>query len=299
MLKEIHFLLTYTCTYECDHCFLYCSPRSQGVFTLAQVDQVLDEAKKIGTVEKICFEGGEPLMFFPLLVHSIKKARVMGFQVGLVTNAYMSTSVADAELWLRPLLEAGMDSLSVSDDEFHSEEKDSPAKRAQAAAQRLGLDPYAICISPPTILPPGAGQEKGAPVIGGGAMFKGRAVEKLTAGLPLRDWQELNHCPHEELEHPRRVHVDALGLVHICQGVNMGDMWATPLSELVETYNAQEHPICGPLLRGGPAQLVREYELPLEGAYVDECHLCFLARKALLDRFPGHLGPPQVYGLED
>ena len=37
MLKEIHFLLTYACNYECDHCFLYCGPRSAGTFTLQKV----------------------------------------------------------------------------------------------------------------------------------------------------------------------------------------------------------------------------------------------------------------------
>ena len=30
MLTGIHFILTYTCNFECDHCFLYCSPKSKG-----------------------------------------------------------------------------------------------------------------------------------------------------------------------------------------------------------------------------------------------------------------------------
>jgi MoaA/NifB/PqqE/SkfB family radical SAM enzyme len=29
-MNGIHFLLTYTCNFECDHCFLYCGPKSQG-----------------------------------------------------------------------------------------------------------------------------------------------------------------------------------------------------------------------------------------------------------------------------
>ena len=33
MLTGIHFLLTYSCTSECDHCFLYCSPNAKGTFT--------------------------------------------------------------------------------------------------------------------------------------------------------------------------------------------------------------------------------------------------------------------------
>jgi len=72
----------------------------------------------------------------------------------------------------------------------------------------------------------------------------------------------------------------------------------TPFSELVRSYDGACHPIAGPLLRGGPAQLAREHGVPHEEAYVDECHLCYRVRLALLDRFPEYLGPRQVYGLK-
>jgi MoaA/NifB/PqqE/SkfB family radical SAM enzyme len=62
MLTGIHVILTYACNFECDHCFLYRSPRSQGTFTIGQVTHVLDEAKKIGTVDWIFYEGGEPFL---------------------------------------------------------------------------------------------------------------------------------------------------------------------------------------------------------------------------------------------
>ncbi|MEW5993589.1 MAG: hypothetical protein AB1744_04245, partial [Candidatus Zixiibacteriota bacterium] len=139
---------------------------------------------------------------------------------------------------------------------------------------------------------------KGTSVIGGGALFKGRAVEKLIEGLPLRQWTELGSCEHEELEKPRRVHIDSYGHVHLCQGLSMGNMWETPLSQLVKEYEPHSHPIVGPLLRGGPAELARVYDVTHEEAYVDECHFCFTLRKALIDRFPEYLAPRQVYGLE-
>ena len=60
MLTGIHFLLTYICNFECDHCSLYCSPRSSGTFTVSQIRDVLDEAKKLGSVRSIYYEGGEP-----------------------------------------------------------------------------------------------------------------------------------------------------------------------------------------------------------------------------------------------
>jgi hypothetical protein len=66
---------------------------------------------------------------------------------------------------------------------------------------------------------------------------------------------------------------------------------------LLREYDGNKHPITGPLIRGGPAQLVQEFGLELETA-VDECHLCYGARKALLDKFPQYLAPPELYGLQ-
>ena len=302
MLTGIHFLLTYTCTWECDHCFVYSGPKAKGTFTLKQLRKVCDELIKIGTIEMVYFEGGEPCLFYPLMIEGIRIARDMGFKTGVVTNSYWATSEEDAELWLRPLFELGVSDLSISDDPFHSEdEKDNPAKRAVVAAKGLGMPVNVICIERPTVEVIEDRERAiaaGEPVTGGGAMFKGRAVDKLTQGLPTRWWEEFTECPYEDLEHPKRVHVDSYGNVHLCQGLIMGNMWETPLSELVKSYNCDSHPICKFLVEGGPALLAKEYGVKHGDKYIDHCHLCYLVRSVLLDRFPKHLAPRQVYGLE-
>ncbi|MFZ1985913.1 MAG: hypothetical protein WAU91_15960, partial [Desulfatitalea sp.] len=94
-------------------------------------------------------------------------------------------------------------------------------------------------------------------------------------------------------------HVDCYGHVHLCQGLSMGNMWQRPLSTLALEYEADSHPICGLLTKGGPALLSRHYDVDLVGAYVDECHFCYLVRRALVDRFPEYLAPRQVYALEE
>jgi len=300
MLRGIHFLLTYACNFECDHCFLYCGPNSEGTFTLSQVRQVLDEAAKIETVEMVYFEGGEAFLYYPLMVEGVRLARERGFQAGIVTNSYWATTEDDAELWLRPLAELGIADLSVSDDAFHhGEAEDTPARRALAAAGRLGMPSDSICVEEPTVeIGIDKEQDRGAPVIGGGAMFRGRAVENLVQGLPTRPWQGLTECPYEDLRDPGRVHLDSYGHVHLCQGLSMGNMWEMPLSRLVESYDPESHPICGPLLEGGPASLAQQYDVAHDEEYVDECHFCYLLRRALIDRFPQYLAPRQVYGLE-
>lgn len=299
MLSGIHFLLTYTCLFDCDHCFVYSSPSAGGTFTIYQLRNVFEEIRKIKSVESVYFEGGEPFLYYPLMLEGMRLARALDLKIGIVTNAYWANSVEDAEIWLREISKYKIADLSLSDDAFHHGESEiSPAQLAKTAAKRLGIASGTITIDPPLVKPcVTIDNEKGTPVIGGNVMFKGRAVEKLTEGLPTRNWEELNSCPHEELEHPKRVHIDAYGNVQVCQGVSMGNMWTKPLAELVKDYNGHTHPVCGPLLRGGPAQLVREYDLEHEDEYIDECHFCYLMRRALIDRFPEYLAPRQVYGL--
>ncbi|MCJ7715201.1 MAG: radical SAM protein [Anaerolineales bacterium] len=300
MLSEIHFLLTYRCNFECDHCFLYCSPKSQGTFTINQVDQVLEEALKIGSIEWIYFEGGEPMLYYPLLVESVRRAHQKGFQVGIVSNGYGANSEEDAELWLKPLAEAGLSYLSISNDTFHyGDQVDNPASIASAATSKLGINSSPICIEPPEVQESGSADGiKGQTVIGGGAKFRGRAADTLTEGLPRRPWEELRECPDEDLVHPSRVHVDSFGNIHICQGISIGNFWEKPFSEIMASYHPDDHPICGPLNRGGPAELVKELTLNPEEGYVDECHLCFISRRDVIDRHPQHLTPRQVYGIE-
>jgi len=78
----------------------------------------------------------------------------------------------------------------------------------------------------------------------------------------------------------------------------MGNMWNVPLSKIVKQYSADSHPICRPLVNGGPALLAKEYDVKHEDEYVDACHMCYLVRLALLDKFPQYLAPRLVYGLE-
>jgi len=301
MFNGIHFLLTYTCNYECDHCFLYCSPRAAGTFSLKQVKQVLEEADKIGTVEWIYFEGGEPLLYYPLLLAAIEAARDHGYKTGLVTNSYMSTSDEDAELWLKPLKDKGVDFVSISDDNFHSDgDANRPAGYALSAAEKLKIPVGPICIEEFEVeRSKGKPDEKGRPVIGGDTLLKGRAVDKLTDDLPCIPASLLTECRDEELVSPERVHIDAFGHVHICQGLIIGNMWETPLSQIIKNYRNETHPICGPLVAGGPFRLAETHGLPTDGDYVSECHFCYITRRALIEKFPKYLAPPQAYGFAD
>lgn len=297
ILKGIHLLLSYRCTNECDHCFLWGSPQARGTMSASYISDILDQAHRLGTVETVYFEGGEPFLFYPILLAGLKQAAVLGFKRGIVTNAYWATTIEDAVEWLRPIAEIGVDDLSLSSDLFHGEAMlTHEAQNGLAAARQLGIPEAVITIETPKGCTAYAEAAKGEPVTGGSVRFRGRAVAKLLEGVARHPWSEFTECPDEDLLQPTRLHLDSFGNVHVCQGLVIGNLAERPLQQIVTDYDPLAHPIISPLLAGGPAALVSSYELPHEDAYADACHLCYVARNLLRARFPGQLAPATVYG---
>jgi MoaA/NifB/PqqE/SkfB family radical SAM enzyme len=295
-LSGLHLLLSYQCTFECDHCFVWGSPWQTGTMTLDNLRHVVREAQDLGTITSIYFEGGEPFLYYATLLAGVRLAKAAGFETGIVSNSYWATSADDAIEWLRPF--AGLISdLSVSSDEYHYDEKLSrQTQNACAAAERLGIPIGTISIAPPqaadSVMVVGQLPESES-----GVMYRGRAAAKLSGKARQHPWAQFTTCPYEDLRDPGRVHVDPLGNLHICQGIVIGNLFRTPLKEICERHDPDEHPITGPLLRGGPLELVERYAVPHHAAYADACHLCYETRRSLRDRFPATLAPDQVYGV--
>ena len=291
ILKGLHFLLTYQCTQVCDHCFVWGSPDYLETMTSGQVSELLREAKRLGSVEWIWFEGGEPFLYYPIMIKGIAEAKTLGFKVGALSNAYWATNLEDALEWLRPFAESGIADLGLSSDYYHGE--DSMADRVKngvLAAGKLGIhvEIMATAQMPQKLL--------GLPGNASALMYRGRATRKLLGGAPEKPWVELTKCPYENLASPERVHVDPLGYVHACQGLCIGNAFQRPFSEIIQSYDVNLHPILKQLAEGGPAALVEQFDVSHREAYADACHLCYEARLQLRTRFPEVLAPGQMYG---
>ena len=292
-LTGLHILLTYQCTYECDHCFVWGSPRQEGTLSLEQVEEILKQAREAG-VESIYFEGGEPFLFYAILAKGVRLAAEMGFSVGIVSNAYWANTVADALENLQPFAGRIAD-LTVSSDQYHC--GDCLGERPQnalVAAKWLNIPTGMISVAQPegeAAQTRGKIEEESAAV-----MYRGRASQLVTRAA-LHPWENFTECSHEDLREPGRVHLDPFGNLHICQGVVIGNVFEKSLRQICDEYDADAHPICRPLLAGGPAALVTEYNLPHASDYADACHLCYEARTTLRARFPDLLAPDQMYGV--
>ncbi len=295
-LSGLHLLLSYKCTFECDHCFVWGSPSQEGTMSLRVIEKILKQGKDLGTVESIYFEGGEPFLYYPILVAGVRKAADLGFGVGLVTNAYWATSPDDAFEWLKPFVGLVQD-LSISCDQYHGDDDTQrQAGWARSAAESMGIPAATVTVAQPQ--EQDAQQAVGQLAAGESAvMFRGRAAEKLAPRTPGERWDRFTECPHEDLRDPGRVHIDPLGNVHICQGISIGNVLHSSLQDICRQYDPESHPVAGPLLTGGPAGLVRQYGVPYSEIYADACHLCYYARTLLRTKFPDILTPDQMYGV--
>ncbi len=294
-LTGIHLLLTYKCNFECEHCFVWGGPRQAGVMNLEQITEILNQAREVDSLDWIYFEGGEPFLYYPILLRGVQQATARGFHTGIVSNAYWATSEADALVWLRPFADL-IEDLTISSDQYHNSIVNSRFRQnAQKAADELHIPLGIISVAQPDQAHenPGTGQSSRDT---SAIMYRGRAAVKLASRASGKAWESLTTCPYEDLREPGRVHLDPFGSVQICQGISLGNVFEHSLQEICERYYAGTHPICGPLLKGGPTRLALEYGLPHQESYADACHLCYECRLALRDQFPDILMPDQMYG---
>jgi len=278
-LSGVHLLLTYKCLYECDHCFVWSSPGSEGTMTLAHVEDIIRQAREIPSVTRVYFEGGEPFLFYPLMLRGVELARKLSLEVGVVTNAYFATDDRATDLWLRPLADLGISDLSLSADSYHGTgEANKMVQRAKRTAKRLGIPVGVIAIESVEELSSPGPKDKS----------KGRK----------RPWRTFDTCPEEPPE-IGRVHIDPYGNVLFCQGISVGNAWKRPLKTIISDLDPRKHPIIGPLMYGGPAELARRFSVKPKKAYADACHMCYDVRCALRKRGTarGVLVPDQLYGV--
>ena len=294
-LSGLHLLLTYECNYECDHCFVWGGPSQTGTMSLQTVEHILAEARALGTIRWIYFEGGEPFLYYETLVNGVRLARDAGFSVGIVSNAFWAKSEEEAREQLKPFIGL-VDDLSISSDAYHGvEEGMSRPDTARNVARQLGIPVDFISVAEPEATDV-AGSAGKLPPGESAVLFRGRAAEKLAPRVSTTPWEQFDCCPWEDLREPERVHVDPFGNLHVCQGISIGNLLQRPLPDIMRDFDAHAHPIVGPLLDGGPAEIVRRYGLSHEAGYADHCHLCYQARRQLRERYPEVLKPDQMYG---
>jgi hypothetical protein len=309
-LEGIHFLVTYRCTYACDHCFVWGSPDAEDTMTLAQLTSVIDQAAELGVAD-VYFEGGEPTLAYPIVLAAAQRARERGLDVGVVSNCYWATSVEDARVWLAPFAELGIADLSLSSYAYFVEDaNEEQLRNAVLAARELAI--------PVSVLEVGAPADIGVPGVCSGdvgeVMCKGRAAVALAPERASRPPETLVTCPFEDFTDPGRAHVGPDGELQVCQGISAGNVFAggdgpparehlaaprlDGLRRVLDAYDPRERPVVREIRAGGPWALAQATgHTPARSHYADECHLCYEVRAAVraAGEYPAVLAPGQCY----
>jgi len=283
------------------------------VIRLSDFRRDLKDVLRNNPVERVHFSGGEPLLYFDLVVRLIEEARAQGVPGRTITtNGFWGENPETALKYTIRLKDAGLSRIHVSVDAFHQTfvPFDS-VKGVLRAAQEVDLLAWlnAHALGDPDSdnpfnrrtkqLTQALAEEFDLEVKGFARIHMiGRAVDTLTSHLPMTDIP-VGGCPREELfRNLPHVMIDPKGWALIGCGVCIGNTNRMSISDILAEYDYTRHPILSVVLDEGAEGLLRisaeaGYER-LEG-YANLCHLCYDVCRCLRPHYPDVLAPTHLY----
>lgn len=135
-LFRIGLFLTLQCNAECRHCMFECNRELSEKMSRELAERIIRESD----AQWISFTGGEPFLEYESLLNLTHFAHNSGLKTEVVTNGYWAEDRETAKKVLTPLLDAGLDVLNLSVDDYHQEFVPlENVKNAYWAAVDLGL----------------------------------------------------------------------------------------------------------------------------------------------------------------
>jgi hypothetical protein len=310
--------LSYQCVSKCEHCRFRCTTRPASVINSDLVMQVITALRDHNDLQFVVLMGGEPGLF-PELTHGLaKEIRTLDIGARVETNAFWASDDAAAREFLEPLYADGV-SVMLSLDAFHAPFVPAEhVERAIRVSETLG-GAYNLEIAYLNLAERKHPQDKQTDALyselaarlgfepkayRGNVFFNGRSTERLASlvaegrGVPDERCLAVPWWYHGELDTLELLILDADGYLSKGCGISIGDVKGTSVAEILESYDAQRHPIFSTLLNKGPLGLAEEaVELGyvLKRDYADRCHLCQEARQVLRTKYPEYLQPDQHY----
>jgi hypothetical protein len=138
----------------------------------------------------------------------------------------------------------------------------------------------------------------------GNMLLNGRAAEKLAPlvsagrGLPEATCTAVPWWHHGELDTLELLILDAEGFLSKGCGIAIANVNTAPVSQILQNFDARQHPIFSVLMEDGPRGFIAEAQslgYVLKDDYADKCHLCQDVREVLQSRYPEYLAPAQHY----
>jgi len=278
------------------------------------------ELKKHNGLAYVILLGGEPGLF-PEATHALATAiHRAGLGLRVETNAAWAVDERAATSFLTPLCAVAAD-IMISVDAFH--EPFVPLAHVENAIRVLDTlgGNYVIEVSYidfPAAQHPSdlrtnellselamrLGRKPCAGIYKGPVYFKGRAAHVLAPalaagrGIPADVCDTVPWWSNGSQRTLQLLGLDPEGYLSKECGIAIGNVKHQSIKTLVDSFNAENHPILNTLMHEGPVGLAREAaELGyvLKPSYADKCHLCQEAREALRPKYPKYLVPDVHY----
>ena len=148
------------------------------------------------------------------------------------------------------------------------------------------------------------GRPVGAKTYKGRVFFKGRAAHNLAhlvaagRGIPTEVCDVVPWWYNGSQRTVELLGLDPQGYLSKECGIAIGNVQQQTVREIVESFDAEQHPVLSTLIRHGPlglAQEARELGYQIKPDYADKCHLCQEAREHLQEKYPHYLVPKHHY----
>ncbi|HYP09817.1 MAG TPA: radical SAM/SPASM domain-containing protein, partial [Bryobacteraceae bacterium] len=280
-------LYTRTCPLACAHCIIESSPRATDKMRFGAAAELLPAIARHTT--RICFTGGEPLLYFNEILALVKAAKHLGLTTSVVSGAGWVRQARVAEERISRLRDAGLDKLCVSADRYH--EVYSPPERAHLLidiARRAGID---VIVRGVIAANQNSCQEK-ARFAPGDVVYDPVPLVRLGAArsLPEEHFQYTERPPSGRCKVALSPVVEPDGNVFACCGPSRYARKSSPLAlgninhESLDTILSRgaQDPILKALTLIGPYGLLELLEkhpateqlVPMRRGYTGMCELC-------------------------
>lgn len=109
------------CNAACEHCCVNSSPRASARLSDEMAEAIIDDAIAHPDVVEVGLTGGEPLLRREFALSLIRRGTEGGLRMTCVTNGYWGQTPAKADAMFTDLCDAGLESLTISYDDFHAD----------------------------------------------------------------------------------------------------------------------------------------------------------------------------------
>jgi len=298
---RVGLLLTERCNVQCEHCWLGCGSDKTAEMTEGEARGYIDQISKIPSVEWVSFTGGEPFLMPETLRNLIMYTSEKGLKTECVTNCSWAESGERAENILKRLVDAGLDFINLSADDFHQRHIPfSRIRNCYEAAKKIGLRMVIMCaVSKSSELTVDRIArllgEDDIRIIGGEEIEAPAALAVETGFLPVGRGEAIPESEwvvgREPADGPcgavlRDVAIAPGGVLLPCcsvagvlGSVRLGNVGKESLGALIS--KAWGRDVFRVLSQEGPAGLRRRMDLEERVDYVNRCHACVDALRRL------------------